>query len=146
MKKLIAIMLVIIIFSVAGCQCYEFNPTHAWGAVSFAEDFCLALSEDIELAKEFLHPDSTPSKDNLSTFIEEIEQKNDILFSNGVALKEVKGFEFEPESNNSSISVYKFSLKIVVGIRPINLSFSVRMDDNGYSIMHIEQREWVAES
>lgn len=146
MNRLIALILIIVMLNSTGCQWHKINLTHAQEASSLAEDFCLILSEDIELAKEYLHPESNPDKENLQSFLEEIERENDICFSNGVALKSEKGFAFDLGVQGSSICTYIFSLEIVVGIRPIHLTFHVRKDNNGYSIIHIEQGEWVAES
>ena len=146
MKKLIAVILVIIMLTLTGCQWYKINFTHAWEAVSLAADFCLALEGDVELAKKYLHTESNPSKENLQSFLEEIEQENNICFSDGVALRSNRGFSFDLGPQGSSICTYEFSLEIVVGIRPIHLTFYVRKDDNGYSIIYIEQGEWVAES
>lgn len=146
MKKLISIILVMVMFALSGCQWHKMNLTHTWEAVSIAEDFCLDLAEDLELAQEYLHHDSTPNSNDFYAFIEELERENGILFSDGVALKGIKGFAYDLGPQGSSICTYKFSIEIVVGIRPIHLTFHVRKDDNGYSIIHIEQGEWVAES
>ena len=77
MKKITSILILVIIISLTGCSSLSdvlsdvINDSQR--AVAVAEEFCIALSEDMEKAKEYLHPDSTPSKDELQAFIEEIE-------------------------------------------------------------------------
>ena len=148
MRKFIAVILSICACSTClfGCHFLNLDTEDAIEAISFAEEFCLALGEDIELAKEYLASDSTSSKENLPKFIEDIEFKNDIHFSDGVSLKDRNGVEITWDSLGSSVCTYKFSCEIVVGIRVIDLSFAVIKNENGYSIIHIEQGRWVAES
>lgn len=138
MKKLIALILILSTFYFVGCQWKRINFDYAREAISVAESFCLALSEDFELAKEYLHPDSTPSKDEFQKFIEEIEQENNIRFSNGVALKEREGVRFELGTYESPVYEYKFACEIVVGVKTMTLSFVVRKETNHYSIMNVE--------
>lgn len=145
MKKLIATILILSIASLSGCYLFKIDLVDARGAVSFAEEFCLALGEDIELAKEYLSSDSTPSKDNLQDFIEEIELENDVSFSDGVALKNRDGFSFHFESYYSPVCAYEFGCEIVVGNSVVNLLFVVEKEQNGYSIVHIEQGTYGAE-
>lgn len=145
MRKLIAFPLIFCMLCLSGCYLYKIDLVDARGAASFAEEFCLALVEDIELAKEYLSSDSTPSKDNLQDFIEEIELENDVSFSNGVALKNRDGFAFHFESYDSPLCTYEFSCDIVVGNSVVNLLFAVEKDENGYSIVHVEQGTYGAE-
>jgi len=139
MKKLIAFPLIFCMLCLSGCYLFKIDFVDARRAISFAEEFCLALGEDIELAKEYLSSDASPSKDNLQDFIEEIELENDVSFSDGVALKDRDGFTFNLEPYDSPVCTYKFSCEIVVGNSVINLLFAVRSDENGYSIVRIEQ-------
>ena len=142
MKKLIATILILSIASLSGCYLFKIDLVDARGAVSFAEEFCLALGEDIELAKEYLSSDSTPSKDNLQDFIKEIELENNVCFSDGVVLRDRDGFTFNPKQYDPLVCTYKFGCELVIGNSVVNLLFAVRKDENGYSIVHIEQGKY----
>lgn len=139
MKKSIVFLLILCLVYLTGCQFPGINFKNIRESISIAEDFCLALSEDIELAKEYLHPDSSPSKDQLQAFIEEIEQQQNVRFSDGVALKDRDGVVMEADIYDPSICRYSFVCEIVVGTKAIKLSFTLRKDDSGYSIIHIKQ-------
>ena len=145
MKKLIAILLIFCMLFFSGCYLFKIDLVDAREAVSFAEEFCLALGEDIELAKEYLSSDSTPSKDNLQDFIKEIELENNVCFSDGVVLKDRDGFTFNPKPYDSLVCTYKFGCELVIGNSVVNLLFAVRKDENGYSIVHVEQGTYGAE-
>ena len=147
MKKITSILLLFIIISLTGCGLLSNVISDAiidsQMAVAVAEEFCIALSEDIEIAKKYLHSDSSPSKDDLQIFIENMELKNKIRFSDGVA---IMGCDYI-NSNSSDITLskvkYAFPIEIVVGNTIIELYFTVIKHDNVFTISEFYQTNLV---
>lgn len=143
MKKVTSIFILIIIISLTGCSSLSDVLSDliadSQRAVAVAEEFCIALSEDMEKAKEYLHLDSTPSKDELQAFIEEIEHVNNISFSDGVAIMGCDHIN----SNSSDVTLskvkYAFHFEIVVGNTIIELYFTVTKNDNVFAISDFYQ-------
>ena len=91
-------------------------------------------NDDLETAKTFLHPDSTPKRDNLSSYIEKLETTHSIDFSLGVAFKSTTGFSSTYYNSIYDGSVHEASYKIVVGGVSVKCFFTVVKNDNGYGI------------
>ena len=139
MKKITSIVLIICIIAMTGCTTISRIVTDAKDAIFFAEDFCMILSEDMEEAKKYLHPDSKPSKDELQAFVEEIECVNNISFSDGVAIKGCDAVHSHSKDIKLSVTTFEFSYEIVVGNKIIELFFVVIKDDNGFLISEFYQ-------
>ena len=84
MKKILAIILVLCTLFLSSCGILKELKAGMDEAIVLVEDFCTALSnDDFDTAKSYLHPDSTPKQDELSTFITKLEQTHSIDFSDG---------------------------------------------------------------
>ena len=104
-------------------------------AIILVEDFCSALAdEDFDTAKGYLHPDSTPKKEEISTFITKLEQTHNIDFSDGVAFKHRSGIRSAYYDSNYDGSVHEIDYEIVVGGASVDFFFIVVKNDNGYGV------------
>lgn len=99
------------------------------------EDFAVALSNaDFETAKSYLHPNSTPSADELEAYIEQVKAEHDF------DLTEEPTFEFgsfEPVVNLDCVK-YDLSVKATVGDEVISLRLGILSDEHGFGIYNIE--------
>jgi hypothetical protein len=94
MKKILLIISIFCMFSLSSCGVFKELKEGLDDAIITAEDFCQALADDdIESAKGFLHPDSTPKESELLSFIIKLEEVNDIDFSLGELLKHEQIFQ-----------------------------------------------------
>ena len=104
-------------------------------AIILVEDFCTALSnDDLDAAKGYLHPDSTPKQDDLSAFIAKLEQTHGINFSDGVAFKRRTDSSMTYYDSRYGGGVYEIGYEIVVGGVATDFFFVVVKNDNGYGL------------
>ena len=78
MKKVVALLLIISSVFFSSCNFEK--------AQSFGNEFCYALSENVEEAKVFLHPDSKLNGEKFDKFIAQLEQFNEIDFSQDIEI------------------------------------------------------------
>ena len=135
MKKILAVLLVLCTLFLSGCGMFKDVIGGMGEATDLVEEFCIALSEDdFDTAKDCLHPDFTPSHDNLSDYILQLEQKLNINFSNGVKFKRRTGIESTYYDSEYGGSVHKIEYKIVVGSVDTQFFFVVVKNNNGYGL------------
>ena len=98
------------------------------------ENFGLALAEaDFDAAKTYLHPNSTPSADELEAYIEEIKT------SHSFDLTKEPTFEFEgfdPEVNLEHVK-YDIAAKATIGDEVLELRLGILKDEHGFGIYNI---------
>ena len=135
MKKILVIVLLFSMLSLSGCAIFRELKAGMDEAATFAEDFCKDLAkDDLVAAQNKMHPDSTPGKNELSTYLANLEQINDIDFSNGVAFKrriETSSTYYDSQYDGS---VHQFTYEIVVGNKSVNCFFVIVSNDQGYGI------------
>ncbi len=135
MKKILAIILLICTLCLSSCGILEELKTGIDEATALAEDFCKALaSENLDKAKSYLHPDSTPSQHELSSFVAKLEREHDIDFSNGVSFKLRNGINSSYYNSMYDGSVHEIDYYILVGDVTVNFFFVVVKNDNGYGL------------
>ena len=136
MKKILFLLvLMLCTFCLFSCDIFKELKEGMQESNILIEDFCSALAnDDLETAKTFLHPDSTPKRDNLSSYIEKLETTHSIDFSLGVAFKSTTGFSSTYYDSIYDGSVHEASYKIVVGGVSVKCFFTVVKNDNGYGL------------
>lgn len=135
MKKIVALCLVLSMLFLGGCTIFEHFFAEADKANNFVEEFCFALAyDDIDKAKEYLHPDWQSTHDNLEDYVEKFENENDIDFANGVAISRRFYQHVKTYTSEYGGAVYEFGISIVIGDKIINMSFMVVDNDVGYGI------------
>ena len=135
MKKIFAIILMFCMFCLSSCGILKELKGGMQEATVLVEDFCTALSnDDFNTAKEYLHPDSTPSKAELYSYVIKLEQTNGVDFSDGVAFKRRNGVGSTYYDSNYDGSVHEIEYDIVVGGISKDFFFTVVKNDNGYGL------------
>lgn len=135
MKKILAIILVLCTLCLSSCGIFKELKAGMGEAIVLVEDFCTSLSNDnFDTAKGYLHPDSTPSQDELSVFITKLEQTHGIDFSDGVAFKHRRGIRSAYYDSSYDGSVHEIDYEIVVGGVSVDFFFTVVKNDNGYGL------------
>lgn len=135
MKKLIAIILLLTTVFLFSCSTIDQVHSKAAKANELAEQFCFALSfDDIEKAKEYLHPDLRFKKGNLENYLKEFEADNDIDFSNGVAIKTRFSERIVIYDSRYNGDVYTVGIKMVIGNKVLKLYFIIVDNDKGYGL------------
>ena len=135
MKKILAIILVLCTLFLSSCGILKELKVGMDEAIVLVEDFCTALSnDDFDTAKSYLHPDSTPKQNELSTFITKLEQTHSIDFSDGVAFKLRTGTGSTYYDSNYDGSVHEIEYKIAVGGVTTDFFFVVVKNDSGYGL------------
>lgn len=135
MKKILAIILVFCTFCLSSCGMLKELNTGKDEAFVLVENFCTALSDDdFDTAKGYLHPDSTPNQDELSTFIAKLEQTHSIDFSDGVVFKKRDWTSSTYYDSSYDGSVHEIEYKIAVGGVTTDFFFVVVKNDNGYGV------------
>lgn len=136
MKKQLSLICIFFILScLSSCSIFRELKEGLDEAFVLIEDFCYALAnDDIESAKGFLHLDSTPSKDNLSTFILNLEQTHQIDFSDGVVFKRRAASRSAYYDSSYDGTVHEVEYKIVIGGVSVDLFFTIVDNNMGYGI------------
>ncbi len=135
MKKLLAILLMICTLCLSGCGILKELKDGMDEAIVLVEDFLTALSEnDLDTAKCYLHPDSTPSTDELSEFVSKLEQTYSINFFDGVTFKRLTNTGSAYYDSSYDGSVHEIDYEIVVGGVSVDFFFTVVKNDSGYGI------------
>ena len=135
MKKILAIILVLCTLFLSSCGILKELKAGMDEAIVLVEDFCTALSnDDFDTAKSYLHPDSTPKQDELSTFITKLEQTHSIDFSDGVAFKRHTSIGSTYYDSDYDGSVHEIEYKIAVGGVTTDFFFVVVKNDSGYGL------------
>ena len=135
MKKILAIILVLCTLFLSSCGILKELKAGMDEAIVLVEDFCTALSnDDFDTAKSYLHPDSTPKQDELSTFITKLERTHSIDFSDGVAFKRRTGTGSTYYDSDYDGSVHEIEYKIAVGGVTTDFFFVVVKNDSGYGL------------
>ncbi len=151
MKKLLVIL--IVLCTLCCLSCTEIEEYLKWNqdfliegqeAISLAENFCFALSDDnINEAEKYLHPDSPLNGGELSLFLSKFEQTNDVDFSNGVAFRDRDiGDSYANTQNYEGYhqgNAHIFYLKVVIDRKIIKLSFEVVSNEKGFGIYSVEK-------
>ena len=125
MKKFLVILLIFSTICLSSCN---FDKAQVYG-----NEFCYALAENNEIAKEYLHPSSKLNEENFDKFIDKLEQFNQIDFSNGLEI-----------INSSFVSLtygvvweaykYEYTYEILINDKTIKM-FCVIIDNvKGYGI------------
>ena len=142
MKKILAIILVLCSFCLSSCGLLKELKAGMDEAIVLVEDFCTALSvDDFDTAKGYLHPDSTPKQDKLSTFITKLEQTHNIDFSDGVAFKRRTSIGSTYYDSDYDGSVHEIEYEIAVGGVITNFFFIVIKNDSGYGLYNFGIQE-----
>ena len=135
MKKILAIILVLCTLCLSSCGILKELKAGMDEAIVLVEDFCTALAnDDFDTAKSYLHPDSTPKQDELSTFITKLEQTHSIDFSDGVAFKRRTDAGSTYYDSDYDGSVHEIEYEISVGGVTTDFFFVVVKNDNGYGL------------
>ena len=135
MKKILAIILVLCTLCLSSCGILKELKAGMDEAIVLVEDFCTALSnDDFDTAKGYLHPDSTPNQDELSTFITKLEQTHSIDFSDGVSFKRRTDAGSTYYDSDYDGSVHEIEYEISVGGVTTHFFFVVVKNDNGYGL------------
>ena len=135
MKKRLAIILVLCTLCLSSCGILKELKAGMDEAIILVEDFCTALAnDDFDTAKGYLHPDSTPKQDELSTFITKLEQTHSIDFSDGVSFKRRTDAGSTYYDSDYDGSVHEIEYEISVGSVTTHIFFVVVKNDNGYGI------------
>ncbi len=135
MKKLITILIMLSILCLMSCSTFEQLINETNDALEFSEEFCLALAyDDIENAKEYLHPDWISQNGNFEDYILKFEKENKVDFSNGVAIRnryDGTSTAFTTEYNGS---IYELKIDVVIGNQELTLYFLIVDNNAGYGI------------
>ena len=135
MKKRLAIILVLCTLCLSSCGILKELKAGMDEAIILVENFCTALAnDDFDTAKGYLHPDSTPKQDELSTFITKLEQTHSIDFSDGVSFKRRTDAGSTYYDSDYDGSVHEIEYEISVGSVTTHFFFVVVKNDNGYGI------------
>ena len=142
MKKRLAIILVLCTLCLSSCGILKELKAGMDEAIILVEDFCTALAnDDFDTAKGYLHPDSTPKQDKLSTFITKLEQTHNIDFSDGVAFKRRTSIGSTYYDSDYDGSVHEIEYEIAVGGVITNFFFIVIKNDSGYGLYNFGIQE-----
>ena len=107
-------------------------------SVKCANDFATGLaSGDIESAKVCMHPNSTPSADELEAYIESIEEEYILDFASGATFE---FSEFMPEMDLEHIQ-YTVSGVAKTDSKSITLTITIRKDEAGFGIYNIDVKD-----
>ena len=135
MKKLIIAIIIVCTLTLSGCSIFNQIKEEMALAYELAENFCNKLTEeDIDQAKEMLHPQSNPSADQLEQYVSYFEGQHSIDFSAGVSFNRHTRFSASYYNSNYGGSVYEFNCIATIGSQVIELYFLVVKNDNGYGI------------
>ena len=135
MKKIFYTLLIFCTLFLSSCNVFKELKEGMNNALKTSQDFCEALSNDnYDLASEYLHPDSTPNKTSLESYISNLEVKNDIDFSNGVKFKRRYSFSSTYYDSAYDGSVHELGYELVIGTDNVNFFFTVVSNDIGYGI------------
>ena len=136
MKRLVIfITLVLMIFLFSGCGILKELKQGADDAFVLAENFCKAVSEDdFVSAENYLHPDCTPSKEELKSFISGLEKACNIDFSDGIAFKSRSWTRSAYYDSSYGGTVHEINYTMVVGQTTTEIFFTVVTNGNGYGI------------
>jgi hypothetical protein len=130
-----AIIWVFVVISLGGCTIFQQLRADAQEANEYAEEFCFAFSfDDIEIAKEYLHPDWISINGDLENYLEKFENVNGIDFSNGVSIKRRFWEEATGYHSQYDGSIYRFGITVVVGDKTLNMYFVVVDNNKGYGL------------
>ncbi len=134
-----AVVIVILASMLSGCT--AINQYIKVLETTYKAEECIAgfveelSAGDIEEAKQYLHPDSTPSADELEDYINEIKANNDFSLTEEVTFK-----EFGDISSNATEERITYNLSIVLtqADENITLNVSILSDDKGLGIYSID--------
>ena len=135
MKKLFAVIILLCTIFLSSCGILKELKAGMDDAMILVENFCIALADDdLDGAKEYLHSNSTPSKDGLASFVLKLEQTNNIDFSDGVAFKRRTAAASTYYDSKYDGSVHEITYTMVISKKTIDFFFVVVSNDNGYGI------------
>jgi len=125
MKKLLILLLIFSTICLSSCN---FDKARAYG-----NEFCYALAESNDVAKERLHPTSKLNGEAFEKYIAKLEQFNEIDFSEGLEI-------IDSSFTSSAWGVvwngykYEYTYEIFVSNKTI-IMFCIILDDSqGYGI------------
>lgn len=125
MKKIIVFLLIFSTIFLLSC---DFDKAQAYG-----NDFCYALAQSNDAAKEYLHPSSKLNGDRFENFVNKLEEFNEIDFSSGI---EVKGSSFSASSYRYDVNGYHYEYiyEVTINGKTVKM-FCIIIDDvHGYGI------------
>ena len=96
--------------------------------------------DDIENAREYLHPDWISQNGNFENYILKFEKENNVDFSNGIAIRnryDGTATAFTTEYNGS---IYELEIDVVIGNQELTLYFLIVDNDVGYGIYDFRVR------
>ena len=117
------------------CSTFEQLINETNDALEFSEEFCLALAyDDIENAKEYLHPDWISQNGNFEDYILKFEKENKVDFSNGVAIR--NRYDGTPTAFTTEYNgrIYELKIDVVIGNQELTLYFLIVDNNVGYGI------------
>lgn len=137
MRRTFLLLSVVCIIIFSSCTVIQEMQVDYDRSVEFAKEFCITLlNDDLEQAKEYLHPYSAPNKDRLTDFILKLEESNDISFSDGIEIKNTTFKKMAKFDNIYGGSVYSFQFDMSIGDKETTMFFEVVDNDIGYGIFY----------
>lgn len=132
MNRVLVVIICLCTILLASCSLYKDIVEGIDVATVFAEEFCLALTENsFENAKSYLCPYSAPSKEDFEKHIAKLEEFNDIDFSTGIQITN------RSDNGWSGINgkyAYEIIFDTLIGEKEITLFFIVIKGEATYEI------------
>lgn len=134
LNKLFSLITILATLLLSSCSILKELKSGMNEAFVLVENFCLALEDSIDSAKEYLHLDSTPQKEELLFYVTDIELRNNFDFSDGVTFKRRIAISSAYYDSAYDGSVHEVTYQVIVGIVMVDLFFTVFDNDKGYGI------------
>ena len=139
--RIIALTLLAVVLAGTMTGCFLINRKWEGDIVSVTEEsiecvksFAQTLVDgDIESAKDYLHPNCTPSRDEIEQYVEQVLEEKDIDFTENV---EFAFDAFDPQITSEHVK-YDIKGHATIGDQVVTLKLGVMKDESGLGIYSI---------
>ena len=134
MKKLTAILLVVVLFALNFSSCGMRESANE--ADIYSNNFILSLKDGGEYTLSFLHADFWPGEDRLDDFIAQLERANEIDFSDGVEIINCKWNMSALYDGKYNGRANRHTYELLVGGKTVHMFVVVVDHDVDYGVMY----------
>ena len=135
MKKLFLFVSLLSILFLSSCDIFKQLKEELDQAIEYSKEFCeLLKDEDYNNAVTYLHSEYEMDAEELCSYIQELERKNKVDFSDGIEYEKNISFSSTYYTSEYHGSAYEFTFKALIGNEKVEIYFTIIKNDNGYGI------------
>lgn len=146
MKRVIVIFIIISMLFLSSCGgtggFFDTLVTERALGKTLVKDFFFLIGNDVEAAKNLLHPNFYAENGGFEAFVEDFKQEHNADILDGISIVGWSGggsgSGYYP-ADDYKYTYQQYRYELIVGLKPMSIYVEVRTDEYGYGIYTFEE-------